>query len=392
MDFSQIYKAKSFAESNNQNGLNKNGTFLSNDDFPTLGYNRKYELADPRLREEHDLPPQDKYASKNRDVEQTRARSGSDADLINFSITVSTSADQTVIAPGTLEKFQTKNNRNFFWYKMKQPMINFYAILSGNYAVQKDQWINATDTAPTELEIYYHPGHEYNLDRMMKSMKASLQYYSTHFSSYQYQQIRIVEFPRYTDFAQSFPGTIPFSESIGFVLDIEDEKEVDMVFYITAHEAAHQWWGMQIEAANVPGRNMILESLAQYSAMMVMKENYPNEKIEQFLEMQLENYLRKRNRATKKELPLSLVENQDYIYYEKGAINFYTLQQYIGEEKINLALQEFIKDWNSQDGILKSQTNRYPNTDDLIGYFRSVTPDSLQYLITDLFEEVPLVE
>ena len=36
-----------------------------------------------------------------------------------------------------------------------------------------------------------------------------------------------------------------------FVMDIDDEKDVDMAFYITAHEVAHQWWGSQLEAANV---------------------------------------------------------------------------------------------------------------------------------------------
>jgi len=147
-------------------------------------------------------------------------------------------------------------------------MINFYFILSGNYALRADQWLNSTDTIPTNLEIYYHPDHENNLNRMMASMKASPGYYSTHFSPYQYSQLRIVKFPRYADFAQSFPGTISFSEGIGFMLNIDDEKDVDMVFYITAHDTAHQWWGMQIEVANVPGKNMILKSLAQYSAMI----------------------------------------------------------------------------------------------------------------------------
>ena len=386
MSFTQTYKAKSFSGEKPRKGLNKNGSFLTNDDFPTFGYNRKYELANPRTREAYDLPAEKSILPENQKIEETRGRSISDADLINFSIITSTSADQQVIAPGTLEKKWTKNKRNYFAYKMEIPMINFYSILSGKYQVQKDEWIPKNNSTPIDLEIYYHQGHEYNLDRMMASMKASLNYYSTHFSPYQYSHLKIVEFPRYADFAQSFPGTIPFSESIGFVLDIDDEKDVDMVFYITAHETAHQWWGMQIEAANVLGRNMILESLAQYSALMVMKENFPDHKIQQFLDLQLENYLEKRNKATKEEPPLSQVEKQGYIYYEKGAINFYAFQESIGEEKINLALRQFIQDWNSQNGVLKKQTDRYPKTDDLLGYFREVTPDSLQYLITDLFE------
>ncbi len=392
MNFTQTYATNAFAEASSRRGLNRNGTFLNNDDFPTFGYNRKYELDDPRTREEYDLSREKEISQKNQKIEETLGRTGSDANLINFSITASTATDQSVIAPGTLQKKWTENDRNYFHYQIDQPMINFYSILSGDYAVRKEEWMAPLDSTTADLEIYYHQGHEYNLDRMMASMRASLNYYSTHFSPYQYQQLRIVEFPRYADFAQSFPGTIPFSESMGFVLDINDEKDVDMVYYITAHEAAHQWWGMQIEAANIPGRNMILESLAQYSAMMVMKENFSHDKIEQFLDRQLEEYLRKRNRETKEEPSLVLVEKQDYVYYEKGALNFFAFQERVGVENVNSALREFIRDWNSHDGRLKTQISRYSNTNDLLGYFRNVTPDSLQYLITDLFEEIQLVE
>ena len=85
---------------------------------------------------------------------------------------------------------------------------------------------------------------------------------------------------------------------------------------------------------------------------------------------------------------LALVENQDYIYYAKGAINMYELQNQIGESNVNLALKRFIKDWNTHDGKIKVTTNRYATTKDLLNYFRDVTPDSLQYVVDDLFEKV----
>jgi aminopeptidase N len=270
---------------------------------------------------------------------------------------------------------------------MNQPMINFYAIVSARYEVMEDQWISSNNgiNNPVDLEIYYHKGHEYNLDRMMESMKESFDYYSANFSPYPYEQMRIMEFPRYAEFAQSFPNTVPFSEGIGFMLDIDDKEDVDMSFYITAHELAHQWWGLQVEAANVQGQLMILETLAQYSALMVLKQKYPKEKVEQFLKLQLRTYLDGKVREEKQELPLVLVENQDYIYYAKGAINMYALQDYIGEDKVNLALKRFIKDWNSIDNF--ATKNRYATTEDLLKYFREVTPENLQHVITDLFEK-----
>ena len=339
-------------------------------------------------REEFGLPKRSNKAKRTDENELENARSGSDSDGIQFEMTIGTSIDQTALVPGNLEKQWTENNRNYFHYKMNIPMINFYSIVSATYETKKDIWTpkNDTQSYPVDLEIYYHKEHHYNIDRMMHSMKSSLDYFSNNFSPYQYEQLRIMEFPRFSKFAQSFPGTIPFSESIGFVLDIDDEKDVDMAFFITAHEIAHQWFGMQVEAANVEGQYFVLETLSQYAAMMVLKQAYGEDKLQQFLEIQLEDYKDGKDREVGEEPSLVNVANQDYVYYAKGAINMYKLQKDIGEEQVNKALRRFLEDWNSSDGKLKTTTNRYATSQDLLGYFREVTPESLKHVISDLFE------
>ena len=47
--------------------------------------------------------------------------------------------------------------------------------------------------------------------------------YSNNFSPYPHQQARIIEFPRYAGFAQAFPGTMPYSENMGFIADLKDK-------------------------------------------------------------------------------------------------------------------------------------------------------------------------
>ncbi|WP_347925917.1 M1 family aminopeptidase [Pontimicrobium sp. SW4] len=395
MYFKQSFTTKGFELGNSNVNINNNGTFFNNSDLPTIGYNRKYELNNTSDREDYNLPIRFNKADREDANELINARSGSDSDGIHFEMIIGTSKDQTALVPGNLLRQWTENKRNYFHYKMEIPMINFYSIVSANYEIKKDKWTSNKDSIKkfVDLEIYYHKGHDYNIDRMITSMKASLNYYSKNFNPYQYEQLRIMEFPRYAEFAQSFPGTIPFSEAIGFVLDIDDEKDVDMAFYVTAHEIAHQWFGMQVEAANVKGRLMILETLSQYAAIMVLKQKYSEEKVLQFLETQKEVYTKGKDREAGKEPSLALVENQDYVYYAKGAINMYEFQKAIGEERVNKALKCFLEDWNTIDGSLKLKTDRYATTQDLLGYFREVTPDSLQYLITDLFEKVkPLLE
>src|SRR5690606_806884 len=133
----------------------------------------------------------------------------------------------------------------------------------------------------------------YNLDRMIDAVKKSLDYFTANFSPYQHRQARILEFPRYQRFAQAFPNTIPYSEAIGFIARVrpDDPEDLDYPFYVTAHEIAHQWWAHQVIGANVQGATMLSESLAQYSALMVMEKEYGRDKMHKFLAYELKGYL-----------------------------------------------------------------------------------------------------
>jgi len=392
MDFIQTFSPAGFESNDSNTDVVYNGTFFDNGVLPSFGYRRKYELTDEDERKNFELLPRITKATQDDKRELVNARTGSDSDGVTLEMIISTEAPQTGITSGDLIRKWSEGNRNYFHYKSKKPIINFYSIVSAEYEVMRDSCKPSgnTESDLVDLEIYYQKGHEYNLDRMMESMKKSLDYYSTHFSPYQYRQMRIMEFPRNRTFAQSFPNAVPFSEALGFIMDIDDEEDVDMVFFITAHELAHQWWGLQLEAANVQGRNMILETLAQYSALMVLKERYGEEKVQQFLQQQHEDYLEGNRRMHEEEPSLAMVEKEGHIYYAKGAINMYEFQKHIGENNVNLALRDFLNDWRSFDNPNKPR--RYATTQDLLGYFKEVTPDSLQYVIAELFESSDCVD
>ncbi len=387
MTFRQTLQPVGFEVDNSDTDIVYNGTFFDNADLPGFGYQRKYELQDEDDRKDFNLTPRLAKSSRDNVEELVSARSGSDSDGVTLEAIISTEAPQTALTAGYLVKEWSSDGRNYFHCKTNQQIIHFYPIVSAQYEVVKDSFTKKDATGElVDLEIYYHKGHEYNLARMMESMKMSLDYYSAHFSPYPYNHLRIVEFPRYRAFAQSLPGIIPFSEALGFVMDIDDANDVDMAFYITAHELAHQWWGIQLEAANVQGQKMILETLAQYSAMIVFKEKYNDEKVQQFLKLQSDTYQEANLKSKKEELPLALVENEEHLYYNKGALIMYELQKRIGEKKLNEALQKFIHDWRSFNNPQKPKC--YSTTEDLIRYFREVTPDSEQGTITNLLERV----
>ena len=56
---------------------------------------------------------------------------------------------------------------------------------------------------------------------MIKALEFGLDYDQANFSPYQFYQVRILEFPDYSEFAESFANTIPYSEGIGFIIDTD---------------------------------------------------------------------------------------------------------------------------------------------------------------------------
>ena len=133
------------------------------------------------------------------------------------------------------------------------------------------------------------------------------------------------------------------------------------------------------------GETFLVETLAQYSALMVMKQKYGEAKMQRFLQYELDRYLLGRSTEQKKELPLARVENQDYIHYRKGSLIMYALQDYIGEENLNRAIRAYRDEW-----AFKGPP--YSSASDLIAKIRAVTPPHLQYMIDDFFETITLYD
>jgi ABC-2 type transport system permease protein len=381
LEFELEFAPKGFFGLGQDTPVVANGTFFSNSVLPHVGYQRGTELGDARDRKKHSLPPQERMLPRNDASGLANNAVSSDADWVNFDAVVSTSADQIAIAPGVLDKDWRAQGRHYFHYKMDQPILNFYSFQSARYLVKRDWWQDVT------IELYYHPGHEYNLDRMSRGIKESLDYYGKNFGPYQHKVIRIVEFPRYATFAQSFPNTIPYSESLGFIAKVNDKspKDIDYPFYVTAHEVAHQWWGHQLVGGDTRGSTVLSETLAEYSALMVMKKNFGADKMRRFLHYDLDNYLMGRALERKKELPLADNENQNYIQYRKGSLAMYQLQDLLGEAKVDGVLRDLLKQYGHANGP-------YPSVDVLVDALRKVTPPDMAYLIDDLFETIVLYE
>ena len=367
------------------NGSFVNGRLL----LPAIGYNPNAELERDQDRRKFGLVPKERLPDRDDPKGLMINGLDRDADYVSFETTLSTQADQIAIAPGYLQREWIEGGRRHFHYKMDAPIANFFSFQSGRYALRKGVWHrdDGSGLGDVPIEIYYQPGHEFNLDSMLAATRAALSYNSRRFGPYQYRQFRIVEFPRYASFAQSFPNTIPYSEAIGFIarVDPDDAKDIDYPYYVTAHEVAHQWWGHQVMSGGVQGGSMLVETLAQYSALMVMRAKVGPAKMRKFLAYELNRYLLGRATEQKKELPLSRVEDQAYIHYAKGSLVMYALADYLGEDRLNQAIRSF-RDAHAFKGP------PYPSSSELVADIRALTPPEMQYLIDDLFERIVIYD
>jgi len=391
MDMTVTGQYAGFANSGNNRDVVGNGTFFNVGVFPAFGYDANQELNSDKYRKKYNLPLKEWDAPAQNDPRGLRDfLFTDDANWVTFEGTISTSPDQTAILPGQLLKTWTANGpdgkpRKYFQYKLPGFSDYFFSMCSAKYDVKRDVW-KGPNGQTVALEVYHHPTHNRNLDRFMASMKASLSYYTKNYAPYPYPVLRVLEFPRYATFAQSFPTTVPYSEEFGWVGDFHDPNKTDYAYYVTAHEVAHQWWGHQIMPSRTRGANQISETMAEYSALMILKQRYGAGAMPKFLKYSLDGYLRGRANEDKFEANMLDNDTRAYVWYQKGSTLMYALQDYIGEDRVNQAMNDYMKAARFRQ--------RAPFTTSLewYGFLKAATPDSLQGWLTDNFEKLTLYD
>lgn len=368
LSFEVRFKARGFTNNGADATVMANGTNFRNYDWlPSIGYQSYRELSDVGPRKDYKLPLRPATPS----LYDVNARNEAPfSERISFEAVVGTDDGQTAVAPGSLRRTWTKSGRRYFHYATDAPIRNEYNFFSANYAVYERRW---KDVA---IQIYYDPGQTENLERMARSVQASLEYYTQQFSPYPHRQIRFVSYPGYAIGNHSAPINITAGESFFLLNPKNDERGFDLVTAVVAHEVAHQWWAGQLALANVEGAGLLSESLAWYCAMGVLEDKYGSEHLQRLL-----SFLREENENPRTRAALPLLQANDwYQYYRKGPFALYAISQYIGRGRINGALQKFLA--KHRPGTLPMSTSL-----DLYHELQAATPDSLQYLLHDLFEK-----
>ena len=384
LEVTSVTANEGFLNSGLSREIVKNGTFYSGG-LPSFGYNQQRELDSDEYRKKNGLKPKvDELPDRNDPKGMNKMLFNDDADLIHFEAVVSTTPDQIAIAPGYLQKTWEEKGRKYFSYIQDSPIDLFFAVVSAKYEVLKDA-VTTSNGKKVDIEVYYDHQHPFNLNRFVAAYKDGLEYFSKAYGPFQYRQMRLLEFPRYAGFAQSFPNTVPFSESFAWVADFKNPDDFDYLYFVTAHELAHQWWGHQVTPNYTKGSNLISEALAEYTALILTERKYGKDNMKRFLKDELDRYLSGRANEAKKENTF-IDCNRPYQWYNKGSLVLYGLRDLIGDSTLNKALHEF------RDSFALKENPPFAGSGDLYSFLKKHTPDSLHYYLTDTWEKITLYE
>jgi ABC-2 type transport system permease protein len=384
LEIHSVNTNKGFTNEQSGTDILQNGTFFSGG-LPSFGYDSQGELASDEKRKKFGLPKKDDELPPYNDKKGlSTLLFNKDADLVSMDITVSTIKGQTAIAPGKKVKTWETDGRVYTQFVQNSPKVDlFFDVVSAEYLEKMDnqKLPNGQNVA---LELYYQKGHDKNLNRFMDAFKDGLDYYSKSYSNYQFEQLRLLEFPKYRSFAQSFPNTISYSESFGYTADFKP-SDFDYGYFVTAHELAHQWWGHQVVPSRTKGANLISEALAEYTALILCERKYGRDNMKRFLKQELDGYLSGRANEAKKE-NLFIDCNRPYQWYQKGSLILYGLRDLIGEDELNTALKEFAQEWAFKENP------PFASSHDLYNAIDKHVPDSLKYYLVDTWKKITLYE
>ena len=364
LDFAVQVRPRGFRESGAGAAVVANGTFFNVRDWlPAVGYQRARELTSAAERREHGLPPRPLIASLY-DVEARKNR----GERIDFAAVVGTDEDQIAVAPGVLRRTWKEKGRRYFHYASDAPIGSEHYFFSARYALHEARWKGVA------IRIFHDPRHTAHLERTVRGVQASLDYYTRQFGPYPYSHITFVEHPGDGDGAgiHAVPGMLIYEEGFALWNPKDGPRSLDLPYAVVAHEVAHQW---TVPYAVVEGAPVLSEGLAWYSAMKAVEHTRGPGQLQLLL-----RFMRQPHPHPPIRRGEPLLRGLDpYLSYRRGPFALYALSEAIGEERVHLALRRLVEKYRPQDAPLATML-------DLYGELQAVTPEPFQPLLRDFFE------
>jgi ABC-type transport system involved in multi-copper enzyme maturation permease subunit len=239
--------------------------------------------------------------------------------------------------------------------------IKILNIVCGRWAVKQGE----------ATTVFYHPAHAYNVDEMSATLDAARRWYSEWFLPYPWRELKLSEFPALAGYAQGFGTNITFSENIGFLT--RNTASTDATFLVTAHEAAHQWWGNILTPANGPNGDFLSEGTAHFSTLLLFeKVKGPRGRMEFAKGIEARYNDRRRPDDERAMYDVDGKRRSDNtVIYDRGGWVFWMLYDFMGHERAMAAYRNFFQTW--------SANRDHPALQDFVAAMRPYAGDAAAY-------------
>ncbi|MCY2958701.1 MAG: M1 family aminopeptidase [Planctomycetota bacterium] len=235
---------------------------------------------------------------------------------------------------GTLVEETASEGRRTFTWESDHP-VTFFNVVAGRWSERRGEGV----------VVYHHPDHVWNIDEITRTLEASRRRYSEWFAPFPWQELKLSEFPALAGYAQGFPTNITFSESIGFLT--RSDPRANAAFMVTAHEAAHQWWGNMLNPGKGPGGNVLSEGMAHFSTILLHESELGLRERIEFCKHIEDSY--GSDRQVDSERPLVKMDGSragdTTVTYDKGGWVAWMLLHHMGREQNLAGLREFLRVW-----------------------------------------------
>ncbi len=175
-----------------------------------------------------------------------------------------------------------------------------------------------------------------------------------------WQELKLSEFPNLTSSigGVGMATNITFSENAGFLC--RNDLRTHAAFMVTAHEAAHQWWGSILTPGYGPGGVLLAEGTAHFSTMLLFEQVKGEAARRSFARRLEERYNGGGVSTWEQPLARTMIDRPgDFtLAYDKGGWVYWMLLEHLGRERMLESVQAFIARWKDGADRPLLQLNR----------------------------------
>ncbi|MEM7086788.1 MAG: M1 family aminopeptidase [Bacteroidota bacterium] len=254
-------------------------------------------------------------------------------DKIEFDMTYTVPAKNSVIANGKLSEAHLSEDRMTYSFEMQEPMASYLvAIASGDFYRKE-----LTSASGVPLEFYIRSEDSLKMEPTYRYTKEIFDFLETEIGvAYPWQNYKQVPVRDFLYAGMENTTATIFSEA--FVVDsigFNDRNYVN----VNAHELAHQWFGNLVTETEGT-HHWLHEGFATYYALLAEREVFGDDYYYWKL-LQSAEQLEGLSQSGKGESLLN-PKASSLTFYEKGAWALHILKERIGEEAFKTAIRNYL--------------------------------------------------